>query len=54
MKKIKTFQILIVIILLITAFYLGKLSMAKQFNNDLQEYIYQLEVKNNQTQINLN
>lgn len=47
MKKIKIIQILIVIILIVTAFYLGKLSMAKQVNA-LYDRVYQLEVQINQ------
>ena len=47
MKRIKIIQILIVIFLIISAFFLGKLSMAKQLNN-LNERIDQLEIQINQ------
>lgn len=47
MKKIKIIQILIVIFLLISAFYLGRLSMLKQFYS-LNERISQLEIQINQ------
>jgi len=47
MKRIKIIQILIVIFLIISAFFLGKLSMTKQLNN-LNERIDQLEIQINQ------
>lgn len=46
---IKIIQIIIVIILLISAFYIGKLSMAKQIHT-LNSRVNQLEVEINEIQ----